>query len=68
MNRYLFIFGLWLAVWPIVTGVSWILTAIGPDWPLALRTLATSVILVPTMVLAVVPGVTRILTPRAMAD
>ena len=63
MNRTLFALALFLFVWPAVTGVSLALEAVGLDWPVAARTFVTSAILVPSMVFAVVPALTRVLAP-----
>ena len=61
MNRTLFALALFLFVWPAVTGVSLAMEAAGLDWPVAARTFVTSAILVPSMVFAVVPTLTRVL-------
>ena len=63
MNRTSLAFALFLFVWPAVTGVSMVLEAAGLDWPIAARTFVTSAILVPSMVFAVVPTLTRVLAP-----
>ena len=64
MNRLLLALALFLFVWPVVTGLSIAFDAAGLDWPVAARTFATSAILVPSMVFAIVPVLTRILAPR----
>jgi antibiotic biosynthesis monooxygenase (ABM) superfamily enzyme len=51
----------WLAIYPTLTLV---LALIGPaiqSWPLALRTLATTVVLVPLMVYVLIPTIQRLL-------
>lgn len=57
MHRTLFTLALFLFVWPTVTGLSAMLANI--ELPLAARTFVTSAILVPAMVFAIVPLLTR---------
>lgn len=57
MHRTLFTLALFLFVWPTVTGLSAMLASI--ELPLAARTFVTSAILVPAMVFAIVPLLTR---------
>ena len=59
MHRTLFTLALFLFVWPTVTGLSAMLANI--ELRLAARTFVTSAILVPAMVFAVVPLLTRAL-------
>lgn len=50
----------WLAIYPALTAT---LALLGPElapWPLALRTLVVTVVLVPIMVYGLVPGMQRI--------
>ncbi len=63
MNRPLYAFALFLFVWPTVTALSALANAVGmPD---ATRSFLTSAILVPAMVFAIVPTLTRLFAPRA---
>jgi antibiotic biosynthesis monooxygenase (ABM) superfamily enzyme len=51
----------WLAIFPALTLLLWL---IGPeirDWPLALRTLALTAVLVPVMVFVLLPALQRLL-------
>ena len=65
MNRKLFALALFVFVWPTVTGLSLALDAAGIAWPVAARTFLTSAVLVPAMVYAVVPALTRVLARPA---
>ena len=62
MKRSLFAIALFLFVWPTVTLLSLVLGEL--DLPIAVRTFTTSAILVPVMVYAVVPTLTRALARR----
>lgn len=64
MNRSLFAFALFLFVWPAVTVLSVALEAAGIGLPVAARTFLTSAVLVPAMVFAVAPALTRIFAHR----
>lgn len=68
MNRPIFALSLFLFVWPTVTVLSVALDAAGIAWPIAAQTFLTSAILVPTMVYAVVPALTKSLTKQANAE
>jgi antibiotic biosynthesis monooxygenase (ABM) superfamily enzyme len=53
----------WLGAYPVIT---LILALLGPaivQWPLALRTLVMSVLMVVTLTWLVMPGLTRVLRP-----
>jgi len=53
----------WLGAYPVIT---LILALLGPSlvgWPLALRTLVLSVLMVITLTWLVMPGLTRVLRP-----
>ncbi|SIN59839.1 hypothetical protein SAMN02745824_0376 [Parasphingorhabdus marina DSM 22363] len=52
----------WLGVWPVLTGLSFILTPLLQPWPLAARTLVTSAIMVPVMIFGVMPAIERLLS------
>ena len=59
--RWKFAVVVWLAIYPSLTLLRW---AIGPeiiDWPLALRTLVLTVVLVPMMVFVLLPALQRVL-------
>ncbi|MBY5989365.1 hypothetical protein [Roseovarius atlanticus] len=57
MRRVLRIFLVWLVVWPLVMAGLVILRTIGPDWPMALRTLVLTGVLVPLIALGITPVV-----------
>ena len=46
----------WIGVYPVLTGVALALAPVIGEWALPLRTLVMSVIMVPAMVYAVMPG------------
>ena len=51
----------WLAIYPVLTFLLWV---VGPEirgWPLPLRTLALTVVLVPTMVFVLLPALQQLL-------
>jgi antibiotic biosynthesis monooxygenase (ABM) superfamily enzyme len=53
----------WVAAYPIITVI---LGLLGPElasWPLGLRTLVVSVLMVATLTWLVMPGLTRVLRP-----
>jgi uncharacterized protein len=53
----------WLAIYPSITFIQWL---VGPKiqaWPLAVRTLALTSVLVPLMVYLLIPGFQRLLAP-----
>ena len=54
----------WAAAWPEITVLLLLLEAPTRDWPLALRTLLLTGLMVPAMVLILVPALTRLLGPR----
>jgi antibiotic biosynthesis monooxygenase (ABM) superfamily enzyme len=59
--RWKFAILVWLAIYPALTLLLWIA---GPEirsWPLPLRTLALTVILVPSMVYVLLPALQRLL-------
>ena len=49
----------WAAAWPAITVLLLILDGPTADWPLALRTLLLTGLMVPTMVLVLVPMMNR---------
>jgi antibiotic biosynthesis monooxygenase (ABM) superfamily enzyme len=59
--RWKFAVVVWLAIYPALTLLLW---AVGPEirgWPLALRTLVLTVVLVPMMVFVLLPALQRVL-------
>jgi antibiotic biosynthesis monooxygenase (ABM) superfamily enzyme len=59
--RWKFAILVWLAIYPALTLLLWI---VGPEirsWPLPLRTLALTVVLVPSMVYVLLPALQRLL-------
>lgn len=61
MNRkqLAFIFGVWLCVYPLVTGFLYILRSLDLTLPIAVQTLILTLIIVPIMVQWIVPFVKR---------
>lgn len=59
--RWKFAILVWLAIYPALTLLLWILGPEIRDWPLPLRTLALTVVLVPAMVFVLLPAVRRLL-------
>ncbi len=55
MRRVLRIFLVWLVVWPLVMTGLVILRTIGPHWPMAVRTLVLTGVLVPLISLGITP-------------
>jgi antibiotic biosynthesis monooxygenase (ABM) superfamily enzyme len=53
----------WLAIYPCITFVLWLVGPKIQDWPLAVRTLAITVAVVPLMVFLLIPGLQRLLAP-----
>ena len=53
----------WLAIYPVLTLVLWLVGPTIRDWPVALRTLALTVLIVPLMVYVLIPGIQRLLAP-----
>lgn len=51
--------GVWLCVYPLVTGILYLIGTLGLSLPLAVKTLIATVILVPLMVNWIVPFVKR---------
>lgn len=61
MRPALRIFLVWLAVWPLVMVGLAVLRAIGPEWPMPLRTLVLTGVLVPLISLGIAPLVAWLL-------
>jgi antibiotic biosynthesis monooxygenase (ABM) superfamily enzyme len=53
----------WLAIYPSLTFVLWLVGPKIQGWPLAVRTLAVTAVLVPLMVFLLLPGLQRALSP-----
>ena len=53
-------FGVWICVYPLVTGLLMALRATGLDLPLPLQTVITTAVLVPTMMLGLAPRVRQL--------
>jgi antibiotic biosynthesis monooxygenase (ABM) superfamily enzyme len=52
----------WLAIYPTITFVSYLIGDVIKDWPLPLKTLLMTGILVPTMVFILLPILRKLLT------
>ena len=52
-----------LAIYPLISLVQLLLVPMMPSWPVALRTLLTSALLVCLMTYVVMPGMTRLFSP-----
>lgn len=53
----------WLAIYPTITLVLWLAGPSIAGWPLALRTLAITAVVVPLMVYLLMPAFQRLLKP-----
>jgi uncharacterized protein len=47
----------WLAIYPCITLVLWLAGPTIQGWPLAVRTLVLTVVIVPLMVYLLIPGI-----------
>ena len=54
---------IWLAIYPSITFLLWLAGPRIASWPLALRTLALTAVLVPLMVFVLIPAIQRLLAP-----
>ena len=54
----------WLAIYPVITVLLWLLGPSIGSWPLMVRTLVLTVIMVPVMVFALMPALTATLSRR----
>jgi antibiotic biosynthesis monooxygenase (ABM) superfamily enzyme len=54
---------IWLAIYPSITFLLWLAGPRIASWPLALRTLALTAVLVPLMVFLLIPAFQRLLAP-----
>lgn len=59
LRKGAFVFGVWLCVYPLVTGLLFAIQATGLKPPLPLQTLLVTAVLVPTMVFGLVPLVRK---------
>jgi antibiotic biosynthesis monooxygenase (ABM) superfamily enzyme len=55
----------WLAIYPSLTVILWLVGPAIRDWPVALRTLLLTIVLVPLMVYVLLPALHRLLGPWA---
>ena len=53
----------WLAIYPSITLILWLIGPHVQDWPLAVRTLAITAGVVPLMVFVLVPALQRVMAP-----
>jgi uncharacterized protein len=53
----------WLAIYPAITFVLWVAGPQIASWPLALRTLLITAVLVPLMVFVLLPVIQHLLAP-----
>jgi antibiotic biosynthesis monooxygenase (ABM) superfamily enzyme len=53
----------WLAIYPCITLVLWVAGPKIQGWPLAVRTLALTAVVVPLMVFLLIPAIQRLLAP-----
>jgi antibiotic biosynthesis monooxygenase (ABM) superfamily enzyme len=61
--RWKFAVLVWLAIYPSLTLLLWLAGPSIVDWPLALRTLVLTALLVPWMVFVMMPALQRFLAP-----
>lgn len=54
---------IWLAIYPSITFLLWLAGPRIASWPLPLRTLALTAVLVPLMVFLLIPAIQRLLAP-----
>jgi antibiotic biosynthesis monooxygenase (ABM) superfamily enzyme len=54
---------IWLAIYPSITFLLWLAGPQIASWPLPLRTLALTAVLVPLMVFLLIPAIQRLLAP-----
>jgi antibiotic biosynthesis monooxygenase (ABM) superfamily enzyme len=59
--RWKFAVAVWLAIYPSLTLVLWLVGPTIAGWPLALRTLGVTALLVPWMVFLILPVLQRLL-------
>ena len=52
----------WLAIYPTITFVSYLIGDVIKEWPLSLKTLLMTGILVPTMIFVLLPILRKLLT------
>lgn len=59
-ERWLTLCTTWIGVYPLLTGLTWVLEPLLDNQPLTIRSLIMSVIMVPIMVLLVMPVMQRL--------
>lgn len=59
LGRFRAVMVAWLAVWPTITLLLTVVEPMVQSWPLALKTLLVSAVMVPTMVLVLIPAIDR---------
>ena len=55
----------WLAIYPSLTVILWLVGPAIREWPVALRTLLLTIVIVPLMVFVLLPVLHRLLGPWA---
>jgi uncharacterized protein len=61
--RWKFAMVVWLAIYPSLSALLWLVGPTIVDWPLALRTFVLTAVLVPWMVFFMIPALQRLLAP-----
>lgn len=61
--RWKFAVVVWLAIFPSLTVLLWLVGPTIVHWPLALRTFVLTAVLVPSMVFVMIPALQRLLAP-----
>jgi uncharacterized protein len=61
--RWKFAIVVWLAIYPSLTFLLWLAGPTISHWPLGIRTLAATAILVPWMVCFMIPFIQRLFAP-----
>lgn len=64
LRKAAFAFGVWLCVYPLVTGLLLAIRSTGLQLPLPLQTMVVTAALVPTMMFGLVPLVRKLVGPR----
>lgn len=63
INRLKLSLLVWLAVYPLVTALTLVTSDAVPDAPLLLRTLLTTLVMVPAMTFVIIPSILRAFGP-----
>jgi antibiotic biosynthesis monooxygenase (ABM) superfamily enzyme len=61
--RWKMVVVVWLAIYPSITFLLWLAGPKMASWPLPLRTLAITAVVVPLMVFVLLPAIQRLLAP-----